>query len=130
MEAAMDRAESIASIIADCQERCARGERLDLEDVLRSNAYRAEDLRFHFALCALCDRAGVEAGARASAVLPRQIGEYRIVREIGRGGMGVVYEAIQVPMERRVALKVLSSTFPHATRAVRRFQQEARGGGR
>jgi tetratricopeptide (TPR) repeat protein len=130
MEDAMDRTESIASIIADCQERCARGERLDLEQILQSNADIADELRFHFALCDLFDRAGVEAGARASGELPRQIGDYRIVREIGRGGMGVVYEAIQVSMERRVALKVLSSAYPHAARAVRRFQQEARAGGR
>ena len=44
MDAAMDRAESIASIIADCQERCARGERLDLEQILRSNADIAEEI--------------------------------------------------------------------------------------
>jgi Protein kinase domain len=49
-------------------------------------------------------------------------GRYRVVRPIGRGGMGVVYEAVQLDLERRVALKVLLDS---DARALARFRQEA-----
>lgn len=56
----------------------------------------------------------------------RQIGDYRIVREIGRGGMGVVYEAQQTSLNRRVALKVLPFAAVLDQRQIARFENEAR----
>ncbi len=55
-----------------------------------------------------------------------QVGEYRIRREIGRGGMGIVYEAEQESLGRRVALKVLPFHSVLGAKHLERFQQEAR----
>jgi len=55
----------------------------------------------------------------------RRLGDFEIVRELGRGGMGIVYEARQVSLNRKVALKVLSGSLGLTTKAVIRFQREA-----
>jgi eukaryotic-like serine/threonine-protein kinase len=60
---------------------------------------------------------------------PAQLGEFRLVREIGHGGMGVVFEAEQVSLGRRVALKVLPSAASLDSRHRRRFQVEAQAAG-
>jgi serine/threonine protein kinase len=54
------------------------------------------------------------------------VGEYRIERVVGRGGMGVVYAAIQPVIEKKVAIKVLAAQFSSAPELVRRFVDEAR----
>jgi serine/threonine protein kinase/Tfp pilus assembly protein PilF len=57
---------------------------------------------------------------------PTALGDFRILREIGRGGMGVVYEAEQLSLGRRVALKLLPQAGAADERRLRRFQTEAR----
>jgi eukaryotic-like serine/threonine-protein kinase len=54
-----------------------------------------------------------------------ELGDYRIIREIGRGGMGVVYEAEQLSLGRRVALKVLPFAVAPDGRQLQRFKNEA-----
>jgi tetratricopeptide (TPR) repeat protein len=70
-------------------------------------------------------KAGSDRG-RPRLQLPKleRLGDYRIVREIGRGGMGVVFEAVQESLDRRVALKVLPSQLLTGTQ-LQRFQREA-----
>jgi serine/threonine protein kinase len=54
-----------------------------------------------------------------------RLGDFRIVREIGRGGMGVVYEAMQISLGRRVALKVLPFAAALDSKQLQRFKNEA-----
>jgi tRNA A-37 threonylcarbamoyl transferase component Bud32 len=73
--------------------------------------------------------AGIEfvhrATGRAAPETPATLGEFRIIRELGRGGMGVVYEAEQTSLRRRVALKVLRFGAVADEEAMHRFHREA-----
>ena len=58
------------------------------------------------------------------------LGDFRLIREIGRGGMGVVYEALQLSLGRRVALKVLLFAAAMDARNLERFHNEAQAAAR
>ena len=60
---------------------------------------------------------------------PDVLGDYRILQEVGRGGMGIVYEAEQISLGRHVALKILPFQLSTDKSAVERFQREARAAG-
>src|SRR5262245_37315855 len=65
------------------------------------------------------------ASADAELTLGR-LGDFRLVREVGRGGMGVVYEAEQMSLGRRVALKILPYVGALDARQLQRFRNEAK----
>ncbi len=67
-----------------------------------------------------------EKGVDAAKEPTDRLGDFRIIREIGRGGMGVVYEAEQLSLGRRVALKVLPFAAMLDKQQLRRFKNEAR----
>ncbi len=68
----------------------------------------------------------VDAAASHDSLLGETLdARYRIVREIGRGGMGVVYEAEHVQLGKRVAVKVMLEKFAQDADAIARFQREA-----
>ena len=78
-------------------------------------------------------RTSSAAGAAAPVNSPSvsgRLGDFQILREVGRGGMGVVYEAEQVSLRRRVALKVLMLHPAIDKSWVERFRREARAAGR
>ncbi|MHC4941350.1 MAG: serine/threonine-protein kinase, partial [Planctomycetota bacterium] len=122
----MTSADRLDEIIALWQEERDRGHAVDPESLIREHPELGDDLRRRFEALHLVDLAIAESAEGA----PREIGDFRIVREIARGGMGVVYEVEQVSMKRRVALKVLSPAITGTGHAVRRFQREAQAAGK
>ena len=59
-------------------------------------------------------------------MIGKQVSHFYLVRRLGAGGMGVVYEAQDVRLPRSVAIKILKSTLAGDGAAVRRFKREAR----
>ena len=115
--------------------RLQAGDPVDLTDLTREHPEYAEPLRRLLpALEALVDLGAVGGPApppseprrrKSPSLAPRVLGDFRILREIGRGGMGVVYEAEQLSLSRRVALKVLPLAAALDARQFQRFQLEA-----
>lgn len=112
------------SLVASYIERLRAGETIDPFVVLSENPDRGEEM-----LEMLRDflDLGVTAG---EGVCPRILGDYTLGAVIGRGGMGVVYDAWQNSMERRVALKILPAALAADSRACARFLREAQTAGK
>jgi hypothetical protein len=116
-------------VLADCLEdfhrRRALAENPRPEDYADRVGDRLGELRRIVEMETTIDAALGESGPQ-HAGFPRAFGEYTLVRELGRGAMGVVYEAVHRPLGRAVALKVLRTGLDTDGVALERFRREAR----
>jgi serine/threonine protein kinase/WD40 repeat protein len=132
-------ADLLGQIADEFVEAFRRGRRPSVEEFARRYPEHADDIREMLPALVLMEEAksadgtsGQRRQARASAAAAplRQLGDYEILREIGRGGMGVVYEARQLSLGRHVAIKVLPSHALLDPRHLARFGREARAAAR
>jgi serine/threonine protein kinase/formylglycine-generating enzyme required for sulfatase activity len=128
-------ADPFGAIADEFVEAVRRGQRPSVEEFARRYPQHADEIREMLPALALMEQAKSAADtsgqlrpAKALSVAPplRQLGDYEILREVGRGGMGVVYEAQQLSLGRHVAIKVLPSHALLDPRQLGRFQREAR----
>jgi serine/threonine-protein kinase len=119
--------------------RCKRGEKPTIQEYCDRHPDLAGEIRDVFEAVLMVEDlkpdSGDVSGSFGESVnidgkRLQQVGDYRILSEIGRGGMGVVYEAEQQALGRRVALKVLPKTSAGDGSAQLRFQREAKAAAR
>ena len=127
----------VEALADDFLRRQRGGERPTLEEYCRRHPELADDIREVFPVLIRMedlrsDGPDDSTGGVAvhTATRLERLGDYRILREVGRGGMGVVYEAEQESLGRRVALKVLPDAALADAQQVLRFQREARAAAR
>jgi tetratricopeptide (TPR) repeat protein/tRNA A-37 threonylcarbamoyl transferase component Bud32 len=111
----------VARVVDEYEERVARGETPDPEEYAARHPEAADEIR---GVLGMFGMAAAAAPARAAGP-PDALGDFRILREVGRGGMAVVYEAEQISLRRRVALKVLPFAAVMDPRSQQRFRNEA-----
>jgi serine/threonine protein kinase/WD40 repeat protein len=127
----LSTADPFGQIADEFAEAMRQGKRPSVEEFARRYPEHAADIREMLPALALMEKAkapdDAPAQRRPAAAAPlQQLGDYQILREVGRGGMGVVYEAQQLSLGRHVAIKVLPSQALLDPRHLARFQREAR----
>jgi len=129
--------ESIDELVEQCAERVRRGESVSVEEYAAAYPDLADDIRELFPAMLAMEQLKVARqkeipGSRVSDEMGwqtlgplKRLGEFRIIRELGRGGMGAVYLAEDTNLGRPCALKVLRKELSGNHEFLTRFRREA-----
>lgn len=130
-----DRDQRIAVILSDVADAICQGELVDLEIICGENPDLADEIRQLWSALLVTDTAGAiydeglsdEPGISRwkSLSLPTTIGDYNLIEELGRGGMGVVFRARQISLDREVAIKMILRGRLASEADLQRFLAEA-----
>jgi serine/threonine-protein kinase len=139
-----DTDQQLADLLADLTEQQRRGQRPDVDTVARQHPELAEEIRQLWAAAQFAEEFARPVTDRRSTLdlhqphrrvepagaLPRDFGEYELLEELGRGGMGVVYKARQKSLDRLVALKMILRGDLASAADLARFRAEAESAAR
>jgi serine/threonine protein kinase len=135
MSASSDARSPVELLADEFLARCKRGEKPTIKEYCDRHPDLADEIRDVFEAMLMVEdlKPGPDDTSDSSAVSVQvesqrleQVGGYRILCEIGRGGMGVVYRARDTALDRDVAVKLLSERYPADSPAAQRFLSEAR----
>lgn len=121
--------ELLGQIANEFFDRLVRGDDPQIEDYANRYPQLADQIRLTFSALELV---GESLSCSSESLRPKaleneqQLGDFKLVKELGRGGMGIVYEAEQISMGRRVALKVLPFAKLASEKSLQRFRNEVR----
>lgn len=130
------REEKLAQLLESLLERQARGEVVDIESACAAHPELAVELGELWGAVMVCDAVADYQDSLSGTAeptddeldaieLPRSFGDYELVEELGRGGMGVVYKGRQTSLDRTVAIKMISRGRLASDEDLARFRAEA-----
>jgi eukaryotic-like serine/threonine-protein kinase len=137
MSQSESKSEIVLELAEEFVERYRKGERPPLREYIERYPALAAEIKEVFPAMAMMEKIAVadesldsssqqSGGKTPTRRALQQLGDYRIIRQIGHGGMGLVYEAEQVSLGRHVALKVLPDKALLDPKHKRRFEREAK----
>ena len=130
-----DRDQRLANVLAEAADAVCRGDLIDFNSLVRAHPDLADELKRLFGTMLVTDTAGAvldelvttsgTASRLRSLSLPTTLGDYELIEEIGRGGMGVVFRARQISLDRTVAVKMILRGRLASESDLQRFLSEA-----
>jgi serine/threonine protein kinase/tetratricopeptide (TPR) repeat protein len=126
--------ESFERIADQFLDDCRRGDDPEIEAIADEHPELSDEIKDVLPTALLMEqfkrqknfgRVEADRGVKFGSSYLRKLGDYRLIREIGRGGMGIVYEAEQESLKRRVAVKVLRPSLTMDEKTAARFEREA-----